>query len=384
MPAGSQRAEAILARTDYVRSRHGAGAIVMATATPVTNSPAEMWVAARLVAPHALADAGLEHFDAMAANFLAPVETVEHGADGKLKVVTRLGEYKNFPDLARMFRSFADVRTTASLGFQLSRARRRQSHRARRRPHPATGDGRRLVRGACRPPPHRRRRRDPRPGHRHLGDRPRRRAAPGHDLRRDVQQVPHPRLPGPRVQLGRTQREADHRRRPDRRDPPPHPRLDLPRLRTARRRPGRVLRRRRPQPRRVTVGVLDPHRPAHRTRRRPQRDRLGPRHRRPEPAPTVVGPGPLRPHPGPDRLDDADGRRGQHPDPALRRPRAHRPLPARLARTSRRPPHPPGQQQHRPSRCTATSPNAPPTPTRGRSCNARPTSSPKRCPTPSR
>ena len=91
----------------------------MATATPVTNSPAEMWVAARLVAPHALAEAGLDHFDAMAANFLAPVETVEHGADGKLKVVTRLGEYKNFPDLARMFRSFADVRTTASLGFQL-------------------------------------------------------------------------------------------------------------------------------------------------------------------------------------------------------------------------------------------------------------------------
>ena len=100
----------------------------MATATPVTNSPAEMWVAARLVAPHALADAGLDHFDAMAANFLAPVETVEHGADGKLKVVTRLGEYKNFPDLARMFRSFADVRTTASLGFSPARARRRQSH----------------------------------------------------------------------------------------------------------------------------------------------------------------------------------------------------------------------------------------------------------------
>jgi hypothetical protein len=119
MPAGSQRAEAILARTDYVRSRNSAGAVVMATATPVTNSPAEMWVAARLVAPHALAEAGLDHFDAMAANFLAPVETVEHGADGKLRVVTRLGEYKNFPDLARMFRSFADVRTTDSLGFTL-------------------------------------------------------------------------------------------------------------------------------------------------------------------------------------------------------------------------------------------------------------------------
>ena len=55
----------------------------------------------------------------MAANFLAPVETVEHDAGGKLRVVTRLGEYKNFPDLARMFRSFTDVRTTDSLGFTL-------------------------------------------------------------------------------------------------------------------------------------------------------------------------------------------------------------------------------------------------------------------------
>jgi N12 class adenine-specific DNA methylase len=91
----------------------------MATATPVTNSPAEMWVAARLVASDALTDAALEHFDAMAANFLARVETVEHGADAELKVVTRLGEYKNFPDLARMFRSFADVRPTDSLGFAL-------------------------------------------------------------------------------------------------------------------------------------------------------------------------------------------------------------------------------------------------------------------------
>ena len=78
-----------------------------------------------------------------------------------------------------------------------------------------------------------------------------------HHLGRDVQEVRHARPSGAPVHLGRTEREADHRRRPDRRDPPPHPRLDLPRLRPARRRPGRVLRRRGPQPRRLTVGVLD-------------------------------------------------------------------------------------------------------------------------------
>ncbi len=119
MPEPSQRAEGILARADLVRERHGDGAVVMATATPVTNSPAEMWVFARLVSPNALDKADIEHFDAFAANFLSPVETVEHTADQKLKMVTRLADYRNFPDLARMFRSFADVRQTDQLGFDL-------------------------------------------------------------------------------------------------------------------------------------------------------------------------------------------------------------------------------------------------------------------------
>ena len=203
MPAGSQRAEAILARTDYVRSRHGAGAVVMATATPVTNSPAEMWVAARLVAPHALAEAGLDHFDAMAANFLAPVETVEHGADGKLKVVTRLGEYKNFPDLARMFRSFADVRTTgvARLRRSPSSSAAKPTCMSRTRPR----SRRRSPPGAPSVPPASTSPlgdETPDPVIAILSHRPRRRAAPRHHLGRDVQQVRHARPSGTPVHAG--------------------------------------------------------------------------------------------------------------------------------------------------------------------------------------
>lgn len=119
MPDPSQRAEGILARADLVRARHGDGAIVMATATPITNSPAEMWVFARLVSPQALQRAGIAHFDGFAANFLSEVSTVEHTADRKLRMVTRLADYRNFPDLARLFRSFADVRQTDQLGFDL-------------------------------------------------------------------------------------------------------------------------------------------------------------------------------------------------------------------------------------------------------------------------
>ena len=38
---------------------------------------------------------------------------------GGLKSVTRLADYRNFPDLARMFRSFCYVRRTDSLNFRL-------------------------------------------------------------------------------------------------------------------------------------------------------------------------------------------------------------------------------------------------------------------------
>ena len=101
-------------------SAHGDAAVVMATATPVTNSPAEMWVNARLVAPRRPRHApGSSTSTRSRRTSSHPVETVEHTADDKLKVVTRLGEYKNFPDLARLFRSFTDVRRTDSLGFQL-------------------------------------------------------------------------------------------------------------------------------------------------------------------------------------------------------------------------------------------------------------------------
>ena len=284
-----------------------------------------------------------------------------------------------------MFRSFADVRTTASLGFALPDlvGGKAAVHVADPTPQQET------VAAWCAERAARqhiaRRRRDPRPGHRHLGHRPSRRPAPGHHLRaRPARSTPPTATPTLRFSWDEPNEKlitvADriaeiHHRTADWTYPDSE-------------RPGAA------QVVFCDAGVPNPDGSPSvystltdlLTERghRPQPDRLGPRHPRPQPAPTVVGPGPLRPHPGPDRLDDADGRRGQHPDPALRRPRAHRPLPARLARTSRRPPHPPRQQQHRPSRCTATSPNAPPTPTRGRSCNAKPTSSPKRCRTPSR
>ena len=196
MPAGSQRAEAILARTDYVRSRHGDGADRHGHRHPgdqlagrdVGRRPTRRPPRPRRRRPRPLRRDGRQ----------LPRPRRDRRARRRRQVESR-HPARRVQELPRPGPHVPLVRRRAHhrvARLPAPRARRRQSPRARRRPHPATGDGRRLVRRACRPPAHRRRRRDPRPGHRHLGHRPRRRAAPRHHLDRDVQEVRHPRPSG--------------------------------------------------------------------------------------------------------------------------------------------------------------------------------------------
>lgn len=113
------RAEALLTFADLIRERSGPAAVITATATPIPNSAHEMWVMARLAAPAMLDRSGLRHFDAFAANFLNAVPVMELNAKQELVMKTRIAEYKNFPDLARIFRAFTDVRRSDQLGLNL-------------------------------------------------------------------------------------------------------------------------------------------------------------------------------------------------------------------------------------------------------------------------
>src|SRR5690606_20024899 len=62
--AHSQRAEDALFKTDYVREYRGDNLGVFAlTATPVNNSPVEVYHMVRLVAPDLLEAHGVEHLD---------------------------------------------------------------------------------------------------------------------------------------------------------------------------------------------------------------------------------------------------------------------------------------------------------------------------------
>ena len=77
---------------------------------------AEMYTLQRYLAPELLNAAGVEHFDAWAANFGEAVTALELAPDGSgYRMHTRFAKFVNLPELLSMFRSFADVQTADML-----------------------------------------------------------------------------------------------------------------------------------------------------------------------------------------------------------------------------------------------------------------------------
>jgi N12 class adenine-specific DNA methylase len=101
-------------KTQYLSERNGG--TVFATGTPLSNTMAEMYTLQRYLAPETLKAAGVEHFDAWAANFGEPVTALELAPDGSgYRMHTRFAKFVNLPELLCMFRSFADVQTADML-----------------------------------------------------------------------------------------------------------------------------------------------------------------------------------------------------------------------------------------------------------------------------
>jgi N12 class adenine-specific DNA methylase len=110
----SNRALDMYMKTRYLAERNGG--IVFATGTPISNTMAEMYTLQRYLAPETLCAAGVEHFDAWAANFGEPVTSLELAPDGSgYRMHTRFAKFVNLPELLSMFRSFADVQTADML-----------------------------------------------------------------------------------------------------------------------------------------------------------------------------------------------------------------------------------------------------------------------------
>ena len=114
---GSQRAQDLDAKLWALRRTHGPRVVTFATATPVANSMAELWVMQSYLHPDLLADVELRAFDSWAATFGRTHTALELAPDGSsYRMQTRFARFQNVPELLTLYRQVADVRTTEDLG----------------------------------------------------------------------------------------------------------------------------------------------------------------------------------------------------------------------------------------------------------------------------
>lgn len=97
--AESLRATDFLAKASIVSE--GGGKLVGLTATPITNTLAETYIASIWFQPRRMKALGMTTFDAWASVFTEPVTSVEMDATGRYRPVTRL-RYRNLPELVNI------------------------------------------------------------------------------------------------------------------------------------------------------------------------------------------------------------------------------------------------------------------------------------------
>lgn len=113
---GSQRAQDLDSKLWALRRMHGPRIVTFATATPVANSMAELWVMQSYLHPDLLASVDLRAFDAWAANFGRTHTALELAPDGSsYRMQTRFARFQNVPELLTLYRQVADVRTNDDL-----------------------------------------------------------------------------------------------------------------------------------------------------------------------------------------------------------------------------------------------------------------------------
>ena len=110
--SGSQRAFDLFAKIRYLQGLNGGRGVVFATATPVMNSMAEMYIMQKYLQSDMLDRLGLKTFDAWAKQFGEVVNSVEIKPSGQgFRVKQSFSNFRNLNELQLLFRSFSDVLT---------------------------------------------------------------------------------------------------------------------------------------------------------------------------------------------------------------------------------------------------------------------------------
>jgi len=114
-------------KIDYISELHGGQkGVVFATGTPISNSMVEMYTMQSYLAKDDLRDAGLMFFDDWAATFGETVTALELAPSGQgYRSKTRFAKFVNLPEMLKMYRKFADVKTADMLNLPVPKAIKR-------------------------------------------------------------------------------------------------------------------------------------------------------------------------------------------------------------------------------------------------------------------
>ena len=92
------------------------GRVVFATATPVSNTLAEVYVMMKFLQLDTLEALGLAHFDAWVQTFAETSQSLEMKPDGSgFRMNTRFNKFTNLPELAALWRQALDVKNADQL-----------------------------------------------------------------------------------------------------------------------------------------------------------------------------------------------------------------------------------------------------------------------------
>lgn len=122
--AMSLRATDMDLKCEYIGDlRGGDKGVTFATGTPISNSIVEMYTLQTYLQKRELLQKGLNFFDAWAALYTETVTGLELAPSGQgYRTRTRVAKFKNLPELLKMYRSFADVKTADMLNLPVPKA----------------------------------------------------------------------------------------------------------------------------------------------------------------------------------------------------------------------------------------------------------------------
>ena len=124
--AMSQRATDMDLKCEYIGElRGGDRGVTFATGTPISNSLVEMFTMQTYLQRRELKERNLHFFDAWASLFTETVTGLELAPSGQgYRTRTRVAKFINLPELLKMYRSFADVKTADMLNLPVPMAKK--------------------------------------------------------------------------------------------------------------------------------------------------------------------------------------------------------------------------------------------------------------------